>query len=107
LEVLSALLTGDYNQNGVVDADDYTVWRDNLGVNVALPNEDPTQTPGWVTPEDYDVWKTHFGEAAGTGAIASHVADVGVPEPAALELALVAAAGMVRLRRRRAVSDKC
>jgi hypothetical protein len=24
-------LPGDYNSNGVVDAADYTVWRDNLG----------------------------------------------------------------------------
>ena len=24
-------LPGDYNQNGIVDAADYTVWRDNLG----------------------------------------------------------------------------
>ena len=86
LEVLSALLTGDYNQNGVVDADDYTVWRDNLGANIALPNEDPSQTPGWVSPEDYDVWKTHFGDMAGSGSGATAGlpnSESAVPEPAA------------------------
>lgn len=66
--VLSVLgpsnLTGDYNQNGAVDAADYVVWRDNVGANLTLPNEDPSQTPGWVTNEDYIVWRAHFGQAA-------------------------------------------
>jgi Domain of unknown function (DUF4082) len=40
--------TGDYNGNGIVDAADYTVWRDHLGqsVSVTLPND---TTPGSVT----------------------------------------------------------
>ena len=53
---------GDFNTNGVVDAADYTVWRNNLGQNVALPNE--ASTPGSVTPEDYNDWKSNFGETA-------------------------------------------
>ena len=28
---LTVILDGDYNANGVVDAADYTVWRDSLG----------------------------------------------------------------------------
>ena len=27
----TATLSGDYNGNGIVDADDYTVWRDTFG----------------------------------------------------------------------------
>ena len=56
--------TGDYNNNTVVDAADYTTWCDQLGENVTLPHEDPAATPGMVTPEDYAVWKDHFGELA-------------------------------------------
>ena len=35
---------GDYNGNGIVDAADYTVWRDHFGQTFALPNEDPGST---------------------------------------------------------------
>jgi hypothetical protein len=45
-------LPGDYSGDGTVDAADYTVWRDNLGQTLALPNEDPGTTPGQVTSED-------------------------------------------------------
>jgi hypothetical protein len=58
--------TGDYNNNGIVDAADYTVWRNMLGQAVELPNDDDTQTPNSVTQEDYVVWKTNFGSTGGT-----------------------------------------
>ena len=57
-------LPGDYNDNHVVDAADYTVWRDNLDSMATLPND---ETPGWVMMDDYDVWKMHFGESADSG----------------------------------------
>ncbi|MEX2093758.1 MAG: hypothetical protein WD971_13825 [Pirellulales bacterium] len=100
LQVLAALLLGDYNGNGIVDAADYTVWRNNLGANITLPNEDPTQTPGWVTVDDYAVWKSHFGESSlGSGAGEVAPDSTGVPEPATLWLALIALAGSVRAAR--------
>ncbi len=34
------LLAGDYNGDYRVDAADYTVWRNQIGANMALPNED-------------------------------------------------------------------
>ena len=49
---------GDYNGNGIVDAADYTVWRDHLGQTFALPNEGTGQTPGTVSIEDYNFWKS-------------------------------------------------
>jgi hypothetical protein len=52
---------GDYNEDGRVNAADYTVWRNSLGQAIALPNEDPSQTPNMVTSEDYGVWKSNFG----------------------------------------------
>ncbi len=51
---------GDYNNNGTVDAADYTRWRNNLGSTTAnLPN-DPT--PTIVDQSDYTTWKTNFGQ---------------------------------------------
>ncbi|HEX4415303.1 MAG TPA: hypothetical protein VH107_16845 [Lacipirellulaceae bacterium] len=64
---------GDYNNNGVVDAADYVVWRDSLGQNIALPND---STPGTVSQADYDIWRANFG---------SH----GLPAPSTLTRGLV------------------
>ncbi len=86
---------GDYSQNGIIDAADYTVWRDNLGSVNALPNDDSAG----VGPDDYIRWKNHFGEMAGTGSVTS--ANTAVPEPSSFLLLLFAAAGW-RLRRGRA-----
>jgi hypothetical protein len=58
-EIVAPNPTGDYNDNGTVDAADQVVWRDNLDQSVTLPN-DPT--PGTVTQADYDVWKAAFGK---------------------------------------------
>jgi len=76
---------GDYNEDDKVDAADYTSWRDNLGSNIALPNEDPSTTPGVVTQEDYLFWKTQFGATAGSGFSAA------VPEPTTGLLSFLAA----------------
>ena len=84
--VTFAGVAGDYNQDGTVNAADYTVWRDHLGQAITLPNEDPSTTPGQVTSQDYTVWKSHFGQSAGAGASAT----AAVPEPAS---AIVVAVG--------------
>lgn len=77
-------IDGDYNSNGIVDAADYTVWRDHLGQTFALDNERPdAATPGVVDVEDYAFWKVNFGAGGGSGAT------VAVPEPATLFLAAI------------------
>src|SRR3990172_5714232 len=53
-------LPGDYNDNGVVDTADYTIWQDNLGSSFFLANDD---TPG-VAADDYDRWANNFGNTA-------------------------------------------
>ncbi len=78
---------GDYSGNGVVDAADYTLWRNHLDQSVTLPND---TTPGTVTAADYDVWKSHFGQSVGAGGGAAAVASV--PEPATVSLVVLAAA---------------
>jgi hypothetical protein len=67
---------GDYNNDHVVDAADYVVWRKNLGQNVVLPND---STSGTVGAEDYGVWRSHFGMTSGSGA--GNLGSVAVPEP--------------------------
>lgn len=55
-------LPGDYNLDGVVDAGDYVVWRDNVGAPAgALPNDSAT---GPIGEDQYLVWRQNFGAAA-------------------------------------------
>lgn len=91
-----SFLAGDYNDDGVVDAADYTVWRDNLGLATVLPNDG---TPGVVDQSDYDTWHTNYGMMApGAGAGSSSLA--AVPEPSSVML-LLAGMSVVGLRRRK------
>jgi hypothetical protein len=54
---------GDYNNDGTVNAADYTRWRDNLGSTTAnLPN-DPT--PTIVDQTDFTTWRNNFGQTGG------------------------------------------
>jgi hypothetical protein len=88
-------LSGDYNDDDVVDAADYVVWRQ-AGASDTLPNDD---TPGAVDETDYGVWVENFGRTpSGTGAL-----DAGsdaVPEPASALLMLLAAAFAIGVARR-------
>ena len=59
---MSTDLPGDYNDDGVVNTADYTLWRDQLGALIALANEDAS--PGMVDAADYDVWKSNYGNTA-------------------------------------------
>jgi PEP-CTERM motif len=83
-------LAGDYNNNGIVDAADYTLWRKNNNTAVTLPND---STPG-TSAGDYDVWRAHFGRTNGNGAGAiAESSSAPVPEPATLGLLYLAVAG--------------
>jgi len=77
------VLPGDYNEDGFVDAADFTVWRDKLGSPTALPNDN---TFG-VDFDDYDRWKTHFGEGDGEGG--GSMQPAAVPEPTCALLLLI------------------
>jgi hypothetical protein len=109
--------TGDYNDNGVVDAGDYDVWRKALNQNVTLPND---STPGTVTAADFDMWRAHFGEASTTppsvltrGLVhyvtsfsASGLGDAAVPEPGGVILAGLGMATCLATRGARRGSGK-
>jgi hypothetical protein len=77
---LTALITvpGDYNADGHVDAADYVVWRDRLGSDYPLPNDDMSD----VDPADFTRWRGHFGESVSTS-IAKSLSQPAqsIPEP--------------------------
>ena len=70
---------GDYNKNGVVDANDYVVYRKSLGqVGAGLPADGNNN--GRIDIGDYDFWRARFGNTAGGG---SGTLSQAVPEPSA------------------------
>lgn len=83
---------GDYNGDGVVDAADYTVWRDTRTSTTELAADGNEN--GVIDAPDYDFWVQNYGgpEAAGMAAA--------VPEPTAGLLAGLAC-GLIGLGSRR------
>ena len=91
----AAGLPGDYNDDGSVDAADYTLWRDSFGQTgtglAADGNGDGTIDEG-----DFEVWRLYYGETTGTGA--GGFTGAGVPEPTSGWL-LIFGCGLHLLRR--------
>ena len=57
-------MLGDFNANGIVDAADYVVWRNSLGVTGSGLAADGNGD-NMVTQLDYAIWKANFGDTAG------------------------------------------
>ncbi|TWT90264.1 hypothetical protein Mal64_06490 [Pseudobythopirellula maris] len=89
----ATLLPGDYNNNGTVDAADFTVWRDALHTATTLPGD---TSPGAVSHVDYTVWVNNFGASLASLASQSRA----VPEPASFGLAGLLVGGILVWRRR-------
>lgn len=83
--VLTAIsgLAGDYNNDGAVNAADYTVWRDNLGAPAGSMLNDASSAP--VGEAQYLAWRSNFGAVMP----ASLFAGASVPEPASLAVLAV------------------
>jgi len=66
--------SGDFNNDNVVNAVDYAVWREQLGQTVAIGSGADGNFDGVVDAEDFTVWRSQFGtvvpaEAASTASI--------------------------------------
>jgi probable HAF family extracellular repeat protein len=88
-------LAGDFNDDGIVDAADYVVWRKGLGTT--------------HTQNDYDTWRANFGKTVGSGAALPSAEPVpAIPEPSTAlvvfvgSLALAARCRPTHVRHRRA-----
>jgi hypothetical protein len=83
-------LTGDYNGDSLVDAADYTVWRDTLTQVVTPGDGADGDNSGVIDAGDYTVWVNNYGSLAPSSSI---------PEPTAVMLAALALMGASRARR--------
>jgi len=59
-------IAGDYDINGLVDQNDYAVWRANYGSNLLLAADGNRN--GVVDTADFVIWRKAFGAAPATGA---------------------------------------
>jgi hypothetical protein len=103
---VAALLDGDYNVNGIVDAADYVVWRNSVdasGRGLAADGTGAGGVPdGVVDDADYQLWRANFGKTVPPPVDASIV---NVPEP--VSSTFVALGALVALTRRRSATEWC
>ncbi|MGL4512517.1 MAG: dockerin type I domain-containing protein [Lacipirellulaceae bacterium] len=59
----AARLIGDYSRDGVVNAADYTFWRDRLGQTVSRFSGADGNGDGTVNAADYTVWQAAYGSS--------------------------------------------
>lgn len=91
--------TGDYNGDGVVNAADYTVFRDNLGGDASSAFAAGTRdgaASGPIGLDDYAAWKANFGEGTPVGFAAA------IPEPASFTVVALGVCLAVKRGRRAA-----
>jgi endonuclease/exonuclease/phosphatase (EEP) superfamily protein YafD len=83
LSTFQVATPGDYNNDNVVDAADYVVWRKSDG-----------------SPEGYTSWRANFGNTGSGAAAGPSLAAGTVPEPSTCLLACAAVVGLLMLGRR-------
>jgi autotransporter-associated beta strand protein len=105
LTVGPSILAGDYNNNGVVDAADYVLWRANVGQpSQTLPND----TTGVIIGDaQYNQWRTNFGNTIPVPGSGSGVSSVAVPEPPAIGLILFGFTALAWMVKGRGVNGLC
>jgi mannan endo-1,4-beta-mannosidase len=75
---------GDYTNDGLIDAADYVVWRDNLNRSVVQFTVADGNGNGLIDQGDFSIWRSNYGSSfAGAGAAQT------VPEPSAFVLATI------------------
>lgn len=87
-------LAGDFNNDGIVDTADYTVWRMHVGSNDEAAINFAGVSDGVIDAADYVTWKANFGATA-SGSLAA----APVSEPHSCLLLLLGAMSLAALRR--------
>jgi len=93
LTLVATGLAGDYNNDGVVDAMDYAVWRENLNEPAgALPND---VDGGAIGSAQYETFVANYGATRELGSPPSAAA----PEPASVAILCLAGLALLATRK--------
>jgi hypothetical protein len=82
-------LPGDFDGNGVVDAGDYSVWKQDFGLSSSWADGN---LDGTVDLGDYTLWRDNLGASWEDLAFGASVGTASVPEPGTV---LLAATGLL------------
>jgi serralysin len=86
-DILAEVRYGDYNDDGMVDAADYTLWGDHAGDSDDSAILNRGDGIAGIGSGDFEVWKENFGTVYGSGAASA----LNAPEPSAFASILAAA----------------
>lgn len=89
MTLTAGALPGDYDHNGIVDANDYNVWRQNYGTTNAAADGNGN---GVVDTADYTIWRANQGATLPGVAAGAAFDTTAVPEPTAATLTFAAMA---------------
>jgi autotransporter-associated beta strand protein len=104
IEIMFTLL-GDANLDGTVNAEDYTSFSHNVGLNGMYWDDGDFNYDGTVNAEDYTLFAPNIGQSALLAALASPLESASsitnIPEPTTAALLTFTALGILPHRRRR------
>ncbi|WP_425398632.1 DNRLRE domain-containing protein [Aeoliella sp.] len=98
IEFTTEAVEGDYNNDGIVNLADYTVWRNTLGATGPSLAADGDGS-GTVDSNDYTYWKARFGNTSNSASLQAS-AQV-VPEPATFVILATVGVAVLMVRNRR------
>ncbi len=87
-------LAGDYDNSGVVDQQDYGVWRGSYGKSVPPGSSADGNADGMVDTADYVLWRMNLGAQLAAAVAAAIVADSEAAEPGAAQAVAVVAGAL-------------
>lgn len=87
-------LHGDFNSDGVIDATDYTAWRDNVNAPAGTLPNDPVG--GEIGAAHYATWRENYGANASPSVSSGQLA---APEPFGVWVALIGSTPLCARRR--------
>ncbi|MEX2316646.1 MAG: PQQ-dependent sugar dehydrogenase [Pirellulales bacterium] len=101
VQIILGVPAGDYNEDGFINAADYTVWRNTIGEPAERWDGADGDGDGIITEADYVVWKNNYGKTIPNLGSGSGGDAAAVPEPTAIALLITSMAAMPLWHRRK------